>query len=466
MYLRGTILQPWNWYSPRVDCEGKNLYQRLERDAGKIKKDRFTAVWLPPASACASYNDVGYGIRDWYDLDNTKYGNKHQFKKACTALNNLGIQIYHDQVFNHLVGGDPEKGIWCLHVKMDNKNEPLDSTKIWFQATIPTAFPWLELNWVHFDAYHPNQHDCWALSGKKFDREAKLDPLMGCDLDYDNIDLVKKLEEFGLWYKQEIPVDGYRFDAIKHIRPKGTLNFLHAMKCSAARNFFAIGEYLDTNLQDMHEYISSTYGQISLFDFPLQRKLVDASCRGNGFDMGSLFTGTLTNEQPVLSVPFVCSHDDMAPIDGNEKRGEYVGDWFVSQAYATILLRDVGYPMVGDVDMMRHGDMIRRYMAIRTDCTYGNRYDRFDHSNTVGWSFSGDFGFDNSMAVVITNGDYGKKWLPTCRPNTQYQDFTDALHHFIRTNADGWAEFECPSRNTSVWVESSKYNQLKSELYS
>jgi alpha-amylase len=180
--------------------------------------------------------------------------------------------------------------------------------------------------------------------------------------------------------------------------------------------------------------------------------------------MSSLNSRTLTREQPVLSVPFVHSHDDQPPAHGGEYRGEYIGDWFISQAYAMILLRDEGYPMVSNVDLLHHSNLIRRYMLARGDCTWGRRHDCFDHNNTVGWSFSGSYGYDNSMAVVMTNGVDGTKWLPTQRPNTGYRDLTEALEHEIVTNEYGWAEFQCPTRGTSVWVEANKYRQLADAL--
>ena len=120
--------------------------------------------------------------------------------------------------------------------------------------------------------------------------------------------------------------------------------------------------------------------------------------------------------------------------------------------------------MVADVDLLNHSNMIKRYMLARGDCTYGHRHDRFDHNNTVGWSFSGGDGFDNSMAVVMTNSEHGRKWLPTYRPHIQYRDLTDALGHTLSTNEHGWAEFECPTHNTSVWVEETKYQQLINQL--
>lgn len=94
-------------------------------------------------------------------------------------------------------------------------------------------------------------------------------------------------------------------------------------------------------------------------------------------------------------------------------------------------------------------------------CTYGWRHDRFDHLNTVGWSFSGGHGFDNSMAVVMTNGILGTKWLPTGKAGVHYRDLLDGHAHTVTTNGDGWAQFSCPDRSTAVWVESTKYEQIK-----
>ena len=465
MNLRGTIYQPWNWHTPQLDDNGQNLWQQLKESANSLSKIGYTALWLPPASnAGHGLNDVGYGIKDWYDLDGTKYGNKEELRQACSAFKEHGIQVYHDQVHNHLMGGEIEDDIWCLSVKKNNKSEPVNANCVWFQTNIATGFPWLGLDHNHFDAYHPNDHECWILKNKAFEREAHEDPWGGCDLDFDNVELVKKLEDFGLWFKNEIQTDGYRFDAVKHIRPKGTLNFLTAMRRSASRNMFAVGEFLHDDVVLLHDYIAQTLGQISMFDVPLQRNLVQASTMKQSFDLGSIFNATLTKDQPTLSVSYVHSHDDMPPMHQEGSRGHYVGDWFISQAYALILLRSQGYPMVSNVDSIRHADLIRKFMLLRTNCTFGQCFERFDHWNTIGWSFSRSGHYDNSMAVVLGNGDYGRKWLSTHCPNTTYRDFTDSLNHEIRTNGDGWAEFECPEQSTSVWIEESKYHQLMEKL--
>ncbi|MEN7551240.1 alpha-amylase family glycosyl hydrolase [Rapidithrix thailandica] len=466
--MRGTILQPWNWHTPETDSEGLRLWERIKRDAANIKAQGYTAVWLPPASMAWTFNGekgVGYSISHWSEFDDTKYGDKEDLVQACKALQEQNIQVYHDIVHNHLIGGEQEEGIWCLHVKQNNKNEPAFPGAQWHQRNIHTLFPALGLDHDHFDAVHDEYGNCYAITGKTFDREAAQDPLLGSDLDFDNIDLIEKLKFHGKKNLDEIHTDGYRYDAVKHIRPKGTKTFHHSMQTHANRNLFGLGEFSDSRIHELHNYIANTSGIFSLYDFPLQRKMVHASIVRDHFDMGSIFQNTLVKEQPVLAVTFVHSHDDMPPIHDQDPRGEYIGDWFISQAYALILLRDEGYPVVSNVDTIRHKDMLKRYMLLRTHCTYGERFDRFDHYHTVGWSFTGNSPYDNSMAVVMTNGTVeGSKWLKTGKPFTSYRDFTDTRAEVVTTNTDGWAEFKCSRENTSAWVEESKYHSLKEQL--
>jgi alpha-amylase len=418
-------------------------------------------VWLPPSiEGLGGTSDVGYSPKNWFSFQNTKYGSESDLAAAALALQGQGVEVYCDQVHNHLMGGDLELNVWCRSVDPGDKNQPVTPDSTWFQEQIYTSFPWLGLDHDDFDTYFAPGGECYALSAKRFDLTAYQEALMGCDLDYDSMDVVKKLEEAGMWFKQRVHLDGYRFDAVKHIRPKGPLGFLTAMRVSEQRNLFAVGEFALSDVDVLHQYIVDTQGQISLFDFPLQRKLVDASRNGTAFDMGSLHTRTLTAEQPPLSVPFVHSHDDQPAIDDGPSRGDYVGDWFISQAYAMILLRDEGYPMVSDVDTRRHAELIRRYMFARTQCTYGNCYDRFDHWQTIGWSFEGGVGLDNSMAVVMTTGESDSKWLPTGKPFCEYRDLTGALEYITRTNESGWADFPCPAGRTSVWIEATKLQQF------
>ena len=56
------------------------------------------------------------------------------------------------------------------------------------------------------------------------------------------------------------------------------------------------------------------------------------------------------------------------------------------------------------------------------------------------------------MAVVLTNGDNGRKHMETGQPNRTYIDITEHVDQPVTTNEDGWAEFHCLAGSVSVWV--------------
>jgi alpha-amylase len=56
------------------------------------------------------------------------------------------------------------------------------------------------------------------------------------------------------------------------------------------------------------------------------------------------------------------------------------------------------------------------------------------------------------MAVVLSNGEAGSKWMEVGRPDTVYVDITEHIKDSITTNQDGWADFLCGAGSVSVWV--------------
>ena len=198
----------------KIDDEGNALWQRLENKAAQIRKDGYTAVWLPPAGLAAGGLDVvGYGIKNWYELDGTKYGSAVELKSACLKLRDEGLQIYHDQVHNHLMGGEDETDVWCRHVKKQNKNECAHPECQWFHANIPTRFPWLGMPAATLTPIILMRR----IAGYSVEKPLNVRPISihGVAAIWISTvwDVVKKLEAFGYWYKYNVHVDGYRFDA-------------------------------------------------------------------------------------------------------------------------------------------------------------------------------------------------------------------------------------------------------------
>lgn len=250
---------------------------------------------------------------------------------------------------------------------------------------------------------------------------------------------------------------------MKHIRSSFFPAWLAHLRSTFGRELFTVGEYWSADVKELHGYIAATGGTMSLFDVPLHYRLRDASVSGNAYDLRTIFDHTLVKEQPALAVTFVDNHDT-EPCRSLES---WVEPWFKPMAYALILLRRDGYPCVfaadyypcppyldngREVTLYSHRTLIDRFLDARRRFGYGDQHDYFDHPNTVGWVRTGDAQHPGVMAVVLTTGSAGTKWMNTFRPNATFTDITGHIAQPITTGADGWANFPCPAGSTSVWV--------------
>ncbi|MGD1865031.1 MAG: alpha-amylase domain-containing protein, partial [Phormidesmis sp.] len=55
------------------------------------------------------------------------------------------------------------------------------------------------------------------------------------------------------------------------------------------------------------------------------------------------------------------------------------------------------------------------------------------------------------MAVVISNGNDGEKWMEVGQANKTYFDLTEHISDPVTTNEEGWAHFRCDAGSVSVW---------------
>ena len=79
--MNGVMLQYFQWELP----EDGRWWKYTRRQARRLRRMGFTALWLPPAyKGAAGVEDVGYGVYDLYDLGEfdqkgtvrTKYGTR------------------------------------------------------------------------------------------------------------------------------------------------------------------------------------------------------------------------------------------------------------------------------------------------------------------------------------------------------------------------------------------------------
>ncbi|WP_404789472.1 alpha-amylase [Altericista sp. CCNU0014] len=484
----GVMMQYFHWYNP----DDGQLWNQLAEAATDLAKIGVTSLWLPPAyKGTGGGMDVGYGVYDLFDLGEfdqkgsvrTKYGTKDEYLAAIKAAQAAGIRIYADAVFNHKLGADEEEECQATPFDPDNRNAPIgeyQTIKAWTHFTFPgrgNKYSSMKWHWWHFDAidynaYNSDERAIYLLQGKDFDRNVDLengnfDYLMGCDLDMDHPEVVGELDYWGEWYLDTTGVDGFRFDAVKHVSAGFFQKWLDRLCNYAQRDIFGVGEYWSYDVEALHSFIETTNGRVTLFDAPLHYNFHVASKSGNSYDMRTIFDNTLVQQQPALAVTLVDNHDSQ-PLQSLES---VVESWFKPLAYALILLRSEGYPCIFYPDyygahykdtgsdgseceiwLDSHRDVLDRMLFARQTYAYGEQYDYFDHANTLGWTRLGDEEHPGGMAVVLSNGDAGTKTMEIGQPKRTYVDVTGHVSEPVTTNDEGWAEFCCTAGSVSVWV--------------
>lgn len=486
----GTMMQYFHWYNP----DDGSLWKEVESRAAELSKLGISGLWLPPAyKGIGGKSDVGYGVYDMYDLGEfdqkgsvrTKYGTKDEYLRAIRAAQANGIQVYADGVLNHRMGGDFVETARATPYPQDDRvrpRGPLQEIRCYTHFKFPgrggvhSDFEW---HWQHFDAVDYNdaapgeRNVVYLLEGKSFDDQVALEKgnfayLMGCDLDFQNKEVREEALRWGKWYLDTTRVDGFRLDAIKHIAAWFFPEWLDSLEKYVGRDLFVVGEYWLSDINALHWYISSVGGRMAVFDVPLHYNFHAASRAGGRYDMRRILDGTLMLQRPTHAVTFVENHDSQ-PLQALESAVE---PWFKPLAYAIILLRAEGYPCIfypdyygseyedfgrdgrrHRVTLHSHKFLIDCFLHARREYAHGPQYDYFDHWNRIGWTRLGDRDHPKAMAVLMSDGPGGSKWMEVGKRNAKFTDSTGHIKEPVVTNDHGWGEFHCPGGSVSVWLE-------------
>jgi alpha-amylase len=472
---------------------GGFLWKELETEAANLGQKGITAIWFPPPyKGWKGGYDVGYGVYDLFDLGEfeqkgtkaTKYGTREELEAALAEVKNAQMQAYVDTVFNHKTGGDHHELVHGCEIDWNDRNRVYGcrDIRIWSHFKFAGRrkddgelnYSTMEWHWWHFDSADwdelRQEKKLYRLKDKIFEtpvspENGNYDYLLGLDLDTRHPEVDGELRYWGRWIVDYLKVNGFRIDAVKHIRSEYFKDWLNHLRVHfSGRNLFAVGEYWSGNPDDLHGYISATEGTLSVFDVPLHYRFFSASNSGSSYDMRTILDRTLMNEQPAKAVTFVDNHDTQP----GEKLESWVEPWFKPLAYAIILLRKEGYPCIFygdyygdrytrddglDATMYSHKFLIDKFLFARKAYGFGDQHDYFDHPNTIGWTRLGDTNHPGSMAVVLTNGGEGYKWMNMFRTNVQYSDITGHVNRAVTTNSDGWGKFPCLGGKVSVWLQ-------------
>jgi chitodextrinase/glycosidase len=475
-----TLMQYFEWYLPG---DG-NHWNRMGADAQNLANMGITGVWIPPAyKGGAGTFDVGYGVYDVYDLGEfnqkgtvrTKYGTKAQLQNAITQLHNNGVEVYLDVVMNHKGGADALETVSAHEVDWNDRNRVISGNYpigAWTKFTFPgrgnthSSFKW---DASHFNGVDWNDtlkvNRLYKFEGRYWDWEvdtekANFDYLMFADIDFDNPQVVSEMENWGVWVTNELNLDGFRLDAVKHIKFDAMKNWLNNVRTRTGKNLFTVGEYWSGSTGALNNYLNKVGYNMNLFDVDLHYRFYSVGANNGSYDLRNLLGGTLSNTSMFNSVTFVDNHDSQ-PGQG---LSSWVEPWFKPQSYAFIMTRREGIPTLfyGDYYGIPNNNIapmkpqLDPILQARKTYAYGPQHDYLDHWDVIGWTREGEAARPNSgLATIISDGAAGNKWMyvGTQHAGEVWKDLTGNRTDTVSINADGWGDFQVNSRSVSIWVK-------------
>jgi len=431
-----------------------------------------------------SDQDVGYGIYDLWDLGEfdqkgtvrTKYGTKEELHQAIDALHDVGIKVYADVVLNHKANADFKETFKAVMVDQNNRtqdvSEPYD-IEAWTGFDFKNRnkkysdFTWhyYHFSGVDYDVKTETSAIFRVVGDNKYwnsgvsSEKGNFDYLMSADIDHDHPEVREEIFKWVDWFMEETNVDGFRYDALKHISDKFILDLSNHIMEKKKDNFYLIGEYWQYDSEQIDNYLDDTSWKVDLFDVRLHFNMEKASKSNGEYDMRKIFDNTIVKHHPLQAVTFVDNHDSQ-PSQALES---WVDEWFKEIGYALILLRKDGYPCIfagdyyglnGPVKTDPKIEMIDKMLKARKKYSWGKQDDYFDHEQVIGWVRRTDEE-NSSLAVLISIGDIADKQMFVGKEEAGkvYVDLSGNNENEVKIDEEGNGVFQVGSGSVSYWVD-------------
>ena len=282
-----------------------------------------SGIWLMPITESPSYH--GYDVIDYYTVDQ-EYGTLDDFKRFVDEAHQRGIYVIIDLVLNHSSSQHP----WFLDSK--DPASPSRDWYIWAENKPSYLGPW-------------NQQ-VWHKSGQEYYYGVFWHGMP--DYNLQNPEITQQLFDVTRFWLEEMKVDGFRLDAIKHLVEKGPFqentNETHAwlqaffnMYKTVNPQAFAVGEAWTVTSQ----VLDYTGDEVDIaFAFDLAEAIVNTAQGPLALLVGKEMTHIVENYPPGQYGTFITNHDQ------NRVMSTLKGDVTKAKIAATILLTSPGVPFI------------------------------------------------------------------------------------------------------------------------
>ena len=157
-----------------------------------------TGIWMRPINSCNSSH--GYDITNYYDV-NSAFGTLDDFKRLLDEAHARGIHVIIDLVLNHMGNQNP----WFL--EGIDPSSPYHDWFIWSEDDPGYMGSWGQRVWFPLDDVY------------YYSTFATIQP----DFNYTNPAVTQEMYSIVRFWLEDVGVDGFRFDAAKHLVEDGTV---------------------------------------------------------------------------------------------------------------------------------------------------------------------------------------------------------------------------------------------------
>ncbi|MCZ7571772.1 MAG: alpha-amylase family glycosyl hydrolase [Ardenticatenaceae bacterium] len=283
-----------------------------------------TGIWLMPVTESPSYH--GYDVVDYRQIERD-YGTNEDFKQLVAEAHKRGIALIVDLVLNHTSIQHP----WFRDARTPGSER--DAWYIWRTEKPNYRGPWNQPVWYQAGDRYYYSLFCQCMA----------------DLNYENPAVTEAMDGITRFWLQEMDVDGFRLDAMKHLIEEGQvqentpathawLEGFHRFVRSIAPNALTVGEAFGTPAQELVKYTS---GEVDIaFEFTLAQAMLD-SVRQETQGPVSLAQAPAIRLYPQGQYAvFLTNHDQ------NRVMNQLGDDLAAARAAATLLLTNAGVPFI------------------------------------------------------------------------------------------------------------------------
>ncbi len=281
-----------------------------------------TGIWLMPVAEAASYH--GYDVVDYRTVEHD-YGTVEDFRELMAAAHERGIAVIVDLVLNHTSVEHP-----------------------WFQDSRTPGS--MHANWYLWSDTNPGYpgpdgQQVWHADGGRFYYGLFWEGMP--DLNLANPAVTTELDGVARFWLQDLGVDGFRLDAIKHFVEEGRdqentaasrawLAGFHDRVRAAKPDALLVGEVFDLTR------VSSSYVPAAVdltFDFELAGKILLGARIGEAASLASAQRDALTLYADGAYGAFLTNHDQARVMTE-------LNDLAAAHAAASVLLTNPGVPFI------------------------------------------------------------------------------------------------------------------------